>query len=354
VLDPDEAPGEVRRLGIDPVSGGIAVSHRGTVERATTATEQDVTAAMARLLRGHAATVCYATGHGEPAVDDQLPEGFSEAANLLRDNGYTIRVVDLLAQPAVPSGCQALFLVSPTAPLGPAEPAVSSWLAADGKLLLLADPVSSVDLGPVLKPYGLGIMRGIVYEGEPEAALPGDPTSPIVRRYSSASPIVRRLPPTYFPGAEEVTVDDPRGRGGLTVSRLADTSEISYLETEPLASQFDPGRDRRGPITVAGAADLSRVEGSTVKRTRVAVVGDADFASNAFVNQAGNAKLLVQAVDWLTLEEDLIALSTNLPSDRPLRLTRARERYALLLSAGVVPGFFLLAGGFVWALRRAR
>ncbi|MHB8670307.1 MAG: hypothetical protein ACYDAD_07085, partial [Acidimicrobiales bacterium] len=83
-------------------------------------------------------------------------------------------------------------------------------------------------------------------------------------------------------------------------------------------------------------------------------VGDVDFATNAFVDQAGNATLLVRALDWVTLEDDLITVSTHLPSLRPLDLTQARLTYARLVTAGLVPLLFVLAGAGVWLARRSR
>jgi ABC-type uncharacterized transport system involved in gliding motility auxiliary subunit len=141
---------------------------------------------------------------------------------------------------------------------------------------------------------------------------------------------------------------------GLTVSRLADTSPLSYLETEPIAATFDDGEDLPGPITVAAAADRSRNDGTEIRRSRVLVVGDVDFATDPFLGEAANGALIVRAVEWLTLGEDLAAISPNLPADRPLRLTDARVTYARLVLAGLVPLVFLLAGAMVWAARRNR
>src|SRR5205085_12087007 len=70
VLEPGAAAGEARRLGLDPDLGGIALSMGSSVELAETATEQDLTAAVARLLRGRSATVCTTQGHGEVGLDD--------------------------------------------------------------------------------------------------------------------------------------------------------------------------------------------------------------------------------------------------------------------------------------------
>lgn len=354
VLDPGRAAGEIRRLGVDPNLGAAAVQRGDDVELITTLTEQDVTGALARLARGRSATVCVATGHGEASVGDDSSGGLSEAAALLRDNGYEVRDLDLLTAPEVPAECDGLWLASPRSDLGAAAEVVKRWLAAEGRLLVQLDPESAVDLGQVLRDHRLGFRRGIVLEGDPEVVLPEDPSAPIVRAYSSASPIVRRLPPTFFAGLQAVLVGDSDPGAGLNLNRLAETSELSYLETEPLTSMFDPAADTPGPITVVASADRSRLDGDQVRRSRVVAVGDIDFATNAGLAQAANSTLLVRAMDWLTLDDQLVVLSANIPKDRRLELTQSRITYARFVSLALLPGLFLLAGATVWAVRRSR
>jgi hypothetical protein len=355
LLDPQRATGELRRLGVDPALGGVAVSRGTAVEVVPTLTEQDVTGALARLARGRAATVCVAAGHGEPSLDDTSADGLSEAAALLKANGYTLRTIDLLATPSVPGDCNGVVLVRPTTELGAAGDNLRRWLEdSDGRLMVLADPISTVDVSPVVAGLGLGVRRGIVLEGDPQSSLPDDATSPIVHTYSSANPIVRRLAPTFFPAVEQVVVGENDAANGLTVNRLADTSRVSYLETEPITSTFDPSTDTPGPITVAAAADRSRQAGGAVHRSRVVVVGDADFATNIALHEAANSTFLVRSLDWLTLDDQLVVLSANLPRDRTIALTRQKLTYARFLSLGVLPGLFLLAGVAVWLVRRPR
>lgn len=355
VLDPDEAPGEVRRVGVDPIFGGAAVVAGTETELAPTVTEQDLTAALARIVRGRSATVCFLTGLGELDATSTAVGGLSEARGALVDNGYDVTSVDLLVDGAIPSTCDAAVLARPTVEPEAALDALATWLDADGKLLVLTDPSESVELASLLGPYGLGVDRGVVFEADPEVTVVDDPTTPIIRTYSSAHPVVQRLAPTLFPGTQGVVVDDDREpEEGLTVSRLADTSELSYLETEPLAPAFDPAEDLGGPVTVAGAADRSRITDDGVRRTRVIVFGDADWASNGFLAEGANAALWVRSFDWLTLEEDLVAVTTNLARDRPLRLTEERRTYVQILTIGIVPALLLLAGAMVWAVRRSR
>jgi len=355
VRDPDASPGEAGRLGIDPLVGGVVVRAGERTERVAFPTEGGLTGAIARLLRDEPAQVCLTTGHGERAVDGTAGRGIGRLADLLGRDGYVVTTVDLLGEPAVPPACTVLLVAGPSGGFSDdADRAVTDWVDADGRLLLLTDPASPAPvLEDLLADLAIRIEPGVVFEGDGSNVVGGDVSAPIVTRYPSASPITRRLAPTFFPLAQGVVVDDADDPG-LTATELATTSETSYLERNPVAPAFDPGRDLGGPVPVAAAADRSRVEGVDVRRTRAVVVGDVDFATDDLLGEAGNAQLVRQAVAWLAESEDLVAISPNLPADRPLRLTDARLTYALLVTVGGIPALFLLAGALVWAVRRAR
>jgi len=356
VRDPDRSPGEAARAGIDPLLGGVVVETGERREVVPFPTEGGLTGAVARLLREEPAVVCLSTGHGERAVDDPGGTGIARLADLLGRDGYQVEVVDLLAAPEPPERCTVLLVAGPTAALrAETERALGRWVAADGRLLLLADPAAvEAPLAGVLDDLGIRVERGVVFEGDAGNVVGGDVSAPIVDRFPSASPVTRRLAPIVLPVVQGVVADPRPDEPGLTVTELATTSEQSYLERNPVTPSFDEGEDVAGPVPVAVAADRSRVDGADVRRTRVVVVGDVDLAADDAVGEAGNAQLLRQAVAWLTESEDLVAISPNLPADRPLRLTDARLAYARLLTAAVVPALLLLAGVLVWAVRRGR
>lgn len=352
--EPSSSPAELRRLGVDPTFGGLALEAGGRVEHAPAATEQDVTAAIARLLRRGPTELCVATGHGEADVEAAGSEGFKRAATLLAANGYRLRAVDLLTAPEVPGTCAALVLANPTSPLGAASGVVSAYLDGGGRALVLLDPASTEEMPEVLAPFGLSVRRGLVLEGDRENRFQDDPLRPVVRDYRSGTSIVRRLAPTFFPAVQAVVVDEKADAGGLSVTELARTSALSFLETEPATVAFDPAKDLPGPVVVAGAADRSRASGGKVTRSRLVLVGDVDFATDAFVDEAANGQLLVRAVDWVTEEESAVTVSANIGRVRPLVLTEGRLRYLRLLSSGIVPVLFLVLGALVWAVRRGR
>jgi hypothetical protein len=360
ILDPSVAPGELKRLGVaSEGSAGIEdLSRSGKVEVAQFVIEIDVTSAIARLLRNSHGTVCFTSGHGERSATGADPSGFSSASDILRDNAYRIRTIDLLAAASIPKTCDALVIASPTTRFDDASrTAVVRYLRRTGKALLLGDADADADLTPLARPWGLQFVRGVVVEASDGAHLPNDFTSPIVTNYFASSPAVRGLGPTFFPRTQAIrthNVSDP----GTTVSAVAITTKLAYLDRGDLGT-FDETVDVAGPIVVGAAADDSAVVGAGTKRarvvrTRILAWGDADFASNAFIGDGSNARLWIQGIDWLAQPEDLVTAVPNFPKVRELKLTSARSRYMLFLMAGFVPGLFLLAGAFVWVLRRSR
>lgn len=358
IVDPRLAPGEAERLGITSQGSSAVVDEDGQVETAPLTIEIDLTSAIARLIRDSAVTVCFTTGHGERASQDATPSGLGQAAEILVDNGYRIQTLDLLADPRIHADCEAIVVAAPTSPVSEAAAeAITTYLESQGKAFVLTDPSSDVDVSELTEAWGAAFEPGVVIEGDPGSHLPDDFTSPIVARYSEASPAVRGLGPTFFPGVQGVRtpgIDDP----GVTAAGIAFTSELSYLDRGDTGS-FDSDVDVPGPVAVGGAVDDSRVsdpgtEEATVLRTRILLWGDVDFASNAFIGEAANARLWVQGVDWLTQPEALVTAVPSFPKLRELELTEARSRYILLLTAGVVPGLFVIAGAFVWILRRGR
>jgi gliding motility-associatede transport system auxiliary component len=360
IVDPQLAPGEAQRLGVvDTGSAAVEPADDSNgAEVAQYTIELDVTSAIARLVRDVDATVCFTAGHGERDRGDDAPEGLTQAGALLRGNGYKVRTIDLLASPKTPRGCSALVVAAPASPYAKGVVrAMRSYLERSGKAFVLADPAVDVDLTSITRPWGIRFLRGVVVEGDADSHLPGDVTSPIVRRYSGASQVVRGLGPTFFPVALAVNARST-GDAGLTVSEIAATSRLGYLDRADLKS-FDPKVDREGPVALGAEADDSEVlrpgtSRAEIRRTRVLAWGDVDFATNAYVGEAANARLFVQAIDWLTQSEDLVTAVPAFPKVRELQLTEARSRYLLLLTAGFVPGLFLIAGGFVWVLRRGR
>jgi hypothetical protein len=93
------------------------------------------------------------------------------------------------------------------------------------------------------------------------------------------------------------------------------------------------------------------------RRGRVVVVGDADFASDAYLDLLGNRDLALNAVAWLAEEAVLAGARTTPVAEiarplSPLVLTETEARSLLFGTAVLQPGLLLVVGAIVVGLRR--
>ena len=348
VRDPADVPGEVARLGVDPVLGGVVLESALGDTTVPFALEADLALGIARLLRGSLPTVCLTAGHGELDSISTLPNGFANGARVLADAGFPLREVDLLAG-GIPEGCGVVLVVGAVSPLRGDAEVLARFLADDGRLGLFLEPGFETGLEEIAAATGIEVLPGLVFESDPASAFEGDPTAPLLRRYSSASPVVRNLPPTFLVTAGGLA---PSDRSDRLVLPLAETSPDSVLVADdPAGGEAPIVID--GPIVVAATSERAANDGG-VRRQRLAVVADADVVANGAIGTAGNARLLVQLVDWLAVDDDLVSVSSNLADPRPLAMTPARRDYARTLTMVVVPGALLLAYASLAVLRRRR
>jgi ABC-type uncharacterized transport system involved in gliding motility auxiliary subunit len=293
----------------------------------------------------------------------------------------------------VKGGGKALLLLEPE--LESSSPALAA-LAADWNLQVGRDVV--VDSS------GMGQMVG------------GGPLTPVVMNYPyhDITKDLREVM-TAFHTARSVQAGTG-GATGIVAQNLAETFDVSWAETDlTLKGQvkYDEGRDRRGPVSLAAVATLSAsalgpagsaaapspapsvpptlggpviaspaappppapspgtspspspVEASPAapsplpspdeskREARVAVFGDADFASNAMLQVQGNQDLFVNTVAWLAQDPDLISIRPREPEDQRLFLTQQQQGNVRLFSLFLLPGALLALGVASWWRRRA-
>jgi ABC-type uncharacterized transport system involved in gliding motility auxiliary subunit len=81
------------------------------------------------------------------------------------------------------------------------------------------------------------------------------------------------------------------------------------------------------------------------------VIGDSDFASNAYQRSAANADLFVNSINWLAQEEDLISIRPKSQTDRKVELTPAANNILFWLTL-LMPLAVIGAGIQIWWKRR--
>jgi ABC-type uncharacterized transport system involved in gliding motility auxiliary subunit len=82
------------------------------------------------------------------------------------------------------------------------------------------------------------------------------------------------------------------------------------------------------------------------------VVGGSTWASNRFITFNGNDDLALNAVNWLSSDEDLISIRPKPQDDRRITMTKAQMNLVRATSQFVLPLIVVIAGVGVWWKRR--
>ena len=105
--------------------------------------------------------------------------------------------------------------------------------------------------------------------------------------------------------------------------------------------------------TEESVADTPSEDGeSPSPETRLAVIGDSDFATNGAVGIQGNRDMFLNTVSWLAQQESLIAIRPRQAEDRRLTMTADQQRRVFWLSLLFLPATVLGAGVYTWWRRR--
>src|ERR1700761_6513191 len=139
-VDPDKNPQLARAAGIRDF-GTSVVQIGDKKDTAKSLTEEGITGAFIRDLKGTTRTVCFVTGSGEHSIDDSERDGLSQFKDLLTRDDYQSKPVDLLQNAAVPADCTTLVIAGPTHDYQqPEVNAIKNYVENGGRTLFMLDP----------------------------------------------------------------------------------------------------------------------------------------------------------------------------------------------------------------------
>ncbi len=370
--DPMISPAQARMLGVN-FAGTAVLESEGRTLQVNSSSETDIANGILRVSQSATQRVCFLDGHREPdpfslESHDHLEgapghshglgakyvlherHGLAKARNALETLNYKAEKVLLLQQTNGLAGCAVLVVAGPKVPLLPTEvDAIRTCLAAGGSALFMLDPFVATGLEPVIREYGIVVDDDIVID---EAShFWADVSSPAVSD-PNRHQITRDLPLTFFPGARSLS-PTPQRVPGTSVIPLLNTSKNSWGQASPDRVGFVKGRDVPGPNTLmvvalrrpVAAGDGPAPEGP---RSRIAVVGDSDFATNSFFHIMGNGALFLNTINYLGAQENLIGLTPRTTDLPRINLTNRQMKATFFLSVLLVPALLAVVGTAVW------
>jgi ABC-type uncharacterized transport system involved in gliding motility auxiliary subunit len=359
-VDSDKNPELARAAGVREF--GTAVVQIGDKkETAKSMTEEGITGAFIRDLKGTTRTVCFAGGSGEHAIDDTERDGFSQFKDLVSKDEYQARAIDLLQKAEVPADCTTLVIAGPTHDyLQPQVDAIKSYVENGGRAFFMFDPpvqfgrsqVATNDaLTNLLQSWGVTLDKDIILDLNPMGQLAGlGPQVALVTTYSG-QPIVSQMRGSAvgFPLSRSLEI---KNGDKTTVEKLFDSSSSSLATSNlssPEVSVADPN-NRKGPLTIAAAGTYST--GKQNSEGRFVVTGSSSWVANRFLGFNGNGDLALNAVNWLASDEDLISIRPKPQEDRRITMTRAQLNLVRATSQFVLPLMVVITGTLVWWKRR--
>jgi len=368
---------------------GIAIQFAGKTEvipvvQGVERLEYDITSALVKVSTEQQ-TVGIATAGSLTA-----PEGLAGLQQLLRAQ-HNVQVVNLVDGP-VPPGVTSLIVMDDDVFTEVETYRIDQYIMSGGKVFFMAGGVGvnlgtlaaqnrDVKVGPLLRAYGIEVQNSLVVDAQaPLVGFDVGTFFPLSVRYpwfpqvvdkgfSRENPITSELQSLTLPWTSPLTLIGDTTSTGISVDVLARSSERSFASTAP----FDLNPQNRislpdagvGPRVLAVAMVGSftsawkgnpQVPGDTLgvaprpleqsPETQIAVVGNANFLDNRFLQQfPTNSVFAANVVDWMTAGTDLIAIRSRSAMNRPLEeIEDDKKGMYKLLAMLPVPVLVILFG----------
>jgi ABC-type uncharacterized transport system involved in gliding motility auxiliary subunit len=359
-VDPDKKPELARAAGVK--NYGTTIVRIGMNKNdAKSTSEEDITGAFIRDLKSTVRTVCFVEGSGEHRIDDSDRGGYSRFKDLLGKDDYQAKSINLLTKAEVPSDCTVVVVGGPSSDYQqPEVDALKKYVEDGGRALFLLDPplkmgrdeIADNDaLTTVLTGWGVTPNKDLVLDLNPIGQVMGlGPQVALVTKYD-AHPIVNEMKGTAtgFPLTRSL---DVKNGDKTTVEKLFDSSDTSLATTKldsPNINPSDP-KNKKGPLTIAAAGSYRT--GKENSQGRFVVIGSSEWADNGFLSFNGNRDLALDAMNWLSSDEDLISIRPKEPEDRRITMTEAQRHRMIVTSQFLFPLAVIVVGFSVWWRRR--
>lgn len=358
--DVDKKRTQALAAGVKNPIPNIFVTAGNKKEDAKSLTEEDITGAIVRVLKGGDRKVCFTIGSGEHDTDDMEKDGFSTAKDLTTKSNYKTDVLRLLTKPEIPADCTIVVVPGPRHDfLAPEVAALKNYVENGGRALILLDPpfkfaAMQIDdnsaLSDVLTGWGITPVKDLVLDLSGVGQLYGvGPEMAVIMSYDS-QPIVNDMKDVWtgFPLARSL---DIKSGDKTKVDKLFETTDDSIATTNLTSNEIKPSKnDLKGPFTLGAAGTYTT--GKDNGNGRFVVVGSSGFASNGFISFNGNRDLYLNMLNWLSSDEDLISIRPKEPTDSQLNMTQRQVNMMFYSSVFGLPLLILAFGAAVWWKRR--
>ncbi|MGR8935783.1 MAG: Gldg family protein [Gammaproteobacteria bacterium] len=349
-IDPRTQPQALRELGVEGDSA-IFVYYQGRFEQMALVNEATLTNTLLHLAYDQEHWISVLTGHGERSPTGRANYDFGSFGQQLQQRKLKVYPLNLGQLSAIPDNTSLLVVAGPRSAWLEGETAlVLAYIRRGGNLLWLTDPDAAV-LPALSRELGIDTLPGIVVDHTGQLYAVNDPSFVLLTAYPQHPASAGLAEMTLFPQAAALQRTAPTA---FKVEPLLSSSEQSWSETGLIAGSIAFEADQNetlGPLDIG--LTLTRLLDNGGEQ-RIAVIGDGDFLSNAFLGNVGNREFGFKLINWLTHQDRFIAIPIKHAPDAQLHIDR---RFSALIAYGflIALPIALLAGGFgIWLWRKRR
>ncbi len=328
-------------------------------EEAKALTEEGITGAFLKDLKG-VRKVCFVSGSQEHALDGTDSNGLSQFKTMIERDNYQAQSVTLLDKTAVPGDCNVLVVAGPGSDYTANEvSAIKNYVENGGRAMFLLDPpldfsrehiAENTALVNLLGSWGVTADKDLVLEQNPMGQLFGfGPEIPLVSSYES-HPIVSDMKNSFtgFPVARSL---DVKNTDKVTNQKLFSTSDRAIATTKLATNEVNPSdpSNKKGPFVLGVAGSYNT--GKPNDPGRFVVIGSSGFLDNGMIGFQSNRDLALNAINWLSSDEDLISIRPKEAEDRRLNVTQRQMNAFAYVDLIAIP-LLIIAGGVGIFLKR--
>lgn len=392
-VDPNDDPESIRALNIS-VDGELIVHYQGRQENLLDLSEENLTNTLHRLMRAKERKIVFIQGHGERSPERQANFDLSSFTQQLKKQGFIVESLNLAKNMVITDKVSVLVIAGPQATFLPGEVRLLvDYVKSGGNLLWLGDPLKldrtdpMNGLLPLSELLGIEFLDGVVVDQTTQqygitrpdyAVITEYPQHPINNGFSTVtlfpqSAGIERLPTFLDKNEEDRNKEDNSAQSlnkHFDMIPFLTTVERSWIETSPIkdSAHFSELLDIIGPITIGmvltrtisndlnekNAPQKEEFNEAINKEQRIVVIGDGDFLSNTFLGNAGNLSMGLNIFNWLSHDEQFIAIPTRIKDDIVLELSPTTLSLLGTFFLFIVPAFLIITGSIIWFRRRNR
>ena len=356
LFDLDRTPSRAEQYGITAYGMGVVETKSGRII-IPQADEGEIVKAILRITRPFK-TLYFVTGHGERELSNKTARNsYGFVKTVLAAENYHVHPLALRQVAGVPQSADMVIVAGPQEDFLPQElDALAAYVSAGGKLLFLLDPGAAPELSRYLAQFGFGLEDRIVVDTQARLAG-GDPLMPTIPNFVEEIFPRDLWTPLMMPMVRPVEVQGEQTRAFAFSSPDSWAQRLDErIQQGNLA--YQEGQDTPGPIPVAAVATVS---GAAETSGKIVVFGDSDFITNFHARIPGNLDFFMNTVGWLVDRQELISVGRAVEglvggrsTQQSLYLTETQARQFFWFTVVLEPGFVLLVGTVIVAIRRRR